>query len=461
MKGASVIASLQIDHSALVAFRDEVIGEVMRPGEPGYDEARTLWNAMIDRYPALVVRPENANDVAASILFARAQGLPISVKGGGHGVAGKAVVDNGLLIDLSSMQSVTVDPAARTATAGGGTTWGIFDTATQGHGLATTGGVIPSTGIAGLTLGGGIGLLMRKHGLSCDNLIAAELVTANGEILAVGEHERSDLLWALRGGGSNFGVVTSFTYRLHPVGPQVLAGLLFYPYTFAKASAQLYREFLRNAPDELGLNFGFGVFPDGSPVTFFFLSYNGPIEDGEKVIAPLRSFGPPLLDTIQPMTYTTAQSLVAEQHPHGRRNYWKSSFMDELTDDAIDIIIEHFRSAPSPAAGMFFEGLGGAFGRVDPTATAFSERTAAHNTLFMSGWYDPAETDKNIEWVRAGWAKLQPWARDTVYVNYVDAGQEERVASAFGPNIERLAQLKAEYDPENIFQSNHNVKPSR
>jgi FAD/FMN-containing dehydrogenase len=297
-----------LDDAAVRAFRAKLRGRLLRPADPGYDEARRVWNGMVDRYPALIARCAGAADVVAAVRFARAHDLAVSVKGGGHGVAGKAVCDGGLMIDCSPMRGIVVNPVRRTVRAGGGVTWGVFDRATQAHGLATTGGVIPSTGIAGLTLGGGIGFLMRHYGLSCDNLIGAKVVTADGEMLNADEAEHADLFWGLRGGGGNFGVVTSFTYRLHPVGPTVLGGAIAYPLADARAVARRYRAFTATAPDEVTTYLNFGSDPDGEPVVSLVVCYGGPPEGGEKVVAPLRAGGQSIADTVRWRPYLEMQS---------------------------------------------------------------------------------------------------------------------------------------------------------
>jgi FAD/FMN-containing dehydrogenase len=457
----SHVSSATAATDAMPSLASRLRGELLRPGDAGYDAARRLWNAMIDKRPALVARCLDAADVATAIAFAREEGLPLTVKGGGHGVAGKAVADGALTIDLSPMDEVVVDPGARTARAGGGATWGGFDAATQAHGLATTGGVIPTTGVGGLTLGGGLGMLMRRFGLACDNLLAADVVLADGRAVTASEDAHPDLFWALRGGGGNFGVVTSFAFRLHPVGPTVLGGLVVHPLAAAHEVCRFYRDFTAAAPDELTTYLGFATFPDGQRVVAAVAGYSGDLAEGERVLAPLRGFGRPLLDTVGPLPYVELQALFAPSYPPGLHNYWKGNFLAELTDAAIDVLVEQFAKAPSPQTAMGIEHLGGAVARVAPDATAFSERDARYSLLITPAWADPAETDRCIAWGRETWARIQPHAKESVYVNYVGLGEEDRVRAVYGANYARLAAVKARYDPDNLFRANHNIVPAR
>jgi FAD/FMN-containing dehydrogenase len=453
------IAMPTVDDSIVQSLRERLRGALLQQGDPGYDQARQMYNAMVDRHPALIARCAGVADVIASLGFAREQGLPISVKGGGHGVAGKALCDGGLVMDLAPMQGVRVDPVRRTARAEGGATWGVFDHETQAFGLATTGGVIPSTGIAGLTLGGGLGFLMRRFGLACDNLLSADVVTADGTLLTASQTEHPDLFWALRGGGGNFGVVTSFEYQLHLVGPTVLGGFIVHPLSHARDAARFYRDYVATAPDALGSYFGCATFPDGQQVAAMVVGYNGSPEDGERVLQPLRTFGQPIMDTVGPVPYVQVQEFFAPSYPSGRRNYWKSSFVRELGDEAIDVLIDRFAAAPSPFTGIGLEHLGGAVARVAPDATAFHQRNAPYTVVIAAMWDAAAETEANIQWARETWDAVRPWMEDSVYVNYLDAGEDGRVREAFGPNYARLAAVKAKYDPENVFRSNHNVLP--
>jgi FAD/FMN-containing dehydrogenase len=449
-----------VDDVAIQAFQESMRGEMLRSGDHGYDAARTIWNAIIDRRPGLIARCAGAADVIAAIRFAREQGLLVSVKGGGHGVAGTAVADGGLMIDLSPMNGIEVDVAGRTARAGGGTTWGEFDRETQAHGLATTGGIVPTTGIAGLTLGGGLGYLMRRFGLACDNLLSADVVTADGELLTASAEEHPDLFWGLRGGSGNFGVVTSLEFQLHPVGPTVLGGFVFHPFAQAREVARFYRELTATAPDEMTTYLAFATSPDGDPVVAFIACYSGRLEDGEAVLAPLRGFGSPLADTIGPLPYTEVQAFGAPLYPSGRLNYWKSNFLNDLGDGAIETLINQFAAVPSPMSAVAIEHLGGAVARVDPDATAFGDRSAPYSVVITGEWVDPQESERNIQWVRDCWQAVQPHAKESVYVNYLDTGEEDRVKAAYGASYERLAALKAKYDPANFFRHNHNVRPA-
>jgi len=456
----SAAARGSLDPAAVQAFQSGLRGAVLQPGDGGYDAARALWNAMIDRRPALIARCAGAADVIASIRFAREQGLPLTVKGGGHGVAGAAVQDDALLIDLSPMQSIRVDPVRRIARAEPGVTWESFDWEMQAFGLATTGGAIPSTGIAGLTLGGGLGFLMRKYGLTCDNLLAADVVTADGALLTVSAAEHPDLYWALRGGGGNFGVVTSFEYRLHQVGPTVLGGFVIHPLSEAGALWRFYREFAAAVPDEVWTIFALMFLPDGQPVAAVVVGHCGSPEDGERVAQPLRAFGQPLADTIGPLSYVELQALFGPSYPYGRCNYWKSGFMDALPDAAIEAMLEHFATAPTPYTVIGLEPLGGAVARVGAAETAFGHRSAAFAPVIECNWYDPALEARCVGWARECWAALGPYVSAGAYVNYVGGGEEERVKTVYGVNHARLAALKAKYDPDNVFCPNQNIRPA-
>ena len=447
-------------HPALIAnLRTRLRGPLLTPGMAGYDGARSLWNAMIDRHPAVIARCIDSADVQTAVSFAREHDLVVSIKGGGHNVAGNAVCDDGLMIDLSLMKGIEVDPDAQTVTAQGGVVWGEFDRATQQHGLATTGGAIPTTGIAGLTLGGGHGFLMRRCGLTCDNVLAASIVTADGALLSVSATEHADLFWGLRGGGGNFGVVTSFTYQLHPVGPLVLAGALVYPFDRARDVLQFYREFTANQPDELSVYAGMKTGADGNRVLALVIGYAGSLEDGERVLTPLRRFGRPIADLVAPMPYTALQELFAPAYPSGRRNYWKSSFLDTMSDAAIDTMIEQFAAVPSPFSTAAIEPMGGAVGRVGEDATAYSQRGARYNLLLSAGWVDPTEDEANIRWTRGFWHAMRPHSREDVYVNYLDVDEQSRTRAAYGTKYDRLVAVKTRYDPTNLFRMNHNIQP--
>jgi FAD/FMN-containing dehydrogenase len=449
----------QLETEALRELETALRGEVFRPGHPDYDPARTLFNAMIDKHPALIARCRTAPDVQRALEFAQRHHLPIAVRGGGHNIAGKALCDDGVVIDLSVMKEVRVDPAARTVRAGAGLTWGEFDRATQAHGLATTGGFISTTGIGGLTLGGGLGWLMRTYGLACDNLRSVEVVTADGQLrVADAEHE-PDLFWAVRGGGGNFGVVTSFEYQLHPVG-QLLAGVVFYPVDQARDALRFYRELMATAPDELMAYALFLTSPEGVPLFGIAACYVGPVETGERMLGPLRGFGRPVADLIQPMSYLQLQSMFDPGFPAGRLNYWKSSFLRELSDEAIDTLVARLAAFPSPLSAFALEPLGGAVSRVGVDQTAFPHRKVGFSLVIVSMWTDPAESARQIEWTREFWNAMQPFSSEAVYVNYLDTDEAERVPAAYGAaTYQRLRRIKERYDPENFFRSNQNIAP--
>jgi FAD/FMN-containing dehydrogenase len=448
--------------AALQGFTREFLGEVFRPGDERYDEARRVWNGMIDRRPAVIVRAANTEDVRRAIAFARAQGLPVAVRGGGHNAAGLAVCDDGLVIDLSAMRRVGVDPVHRIAWVDGGATWAEVDAATQAHGLATTGGLISTTGVGGLTLGGGIGWLMRRHGLASDNLIGAEVVTADGRIVRASERENADLLWGLRGGGGNFGVVTMFEFRLHPVGPTVLGGLLAHPLARAGEALRFYRDFVAGAPDELTVFAVLLVNPEGVPIVAFIPAYIGPIEDGERLLRPLREFGPPVADQVGPLPYTALQSMLDDGFPSGQQVYWRGDFLSELGDTLIDEAVARFAAAPSPLSALVVEQMGGAVARAGRDATAFDHRDASFNLAVIGRWSDPADAERNIAWTRGTTDAIRPFTSGGAYVNYLGVGEgADRVRAAYGPEkYARLVALKNTYDPTNVFRFNQNIPPT-
>lgn len=439
-------------------FKAQLRGELIQRGDPYYEKARKVFNGMIDKQPALIVRCAGVADVIAAVHFARDADILVSVRSGGHGVVGNAVCDEGLVIDLSSMKSVCVDPKRRTARAEGGVTWGDFDHETQAFGLATTGGIVPSTGIAGLTLGGGFGYLNRKYGLACDNLVSADVVTADGQFLTTSAEEHEDLFWGLRGGGGNFGVVTSFQYRLHPVGP-VLGGEIVYPLDQAKKVLRFYRDWSTAAPDEVRADATLLSGPDG-PALDIIVCYCGELGEGEKVLQPLRSFGSPMSDTVAPVPYATVQNLLTEVFQPGFLHYWKSGFVQTFSDDAIEAIVEFFAStAPEFFAAVAIEHLGGAVSRVGPQDTAFSHRDAQHSLLVLRMWQDSADSAANVEWGRRCFRVAEPFLKGGVYVNYLGDEGEARVRAAYGANYDRLAAIKKKYDSTNFFHLNQNIKP--
>ncbi len=457
------MGNVAFDTAAIEKFGASLRGELLRPGDDGYDGARKIYNAMIDRRPALIARCAGVSDVIRSVNFARESGLLLSVRGGGHNVSGNAVCDGGLMIDLSPMKGIHVDPEARVARAEPGVLWSEFDHETQAFGLATTGGVIATTGVAGLTLGGGIGWLMGSHGLACDNLLSVDVVTADGRLVTASDSQNPDLFWGLRGGGGNFGIATSFEFRLHPVG-QVLGGLLIHPLDGAVELIRFYDEFTRTAPDELGSVALFVTSPEGERVVAIAVCYNGPVEDGERVLKPLRDYGTPLADMIGPMPYTQVQSMLDEGFPPGQQNYWKSNFLGDLDDQAIELIVEHVRRCPSPGSAIAIEQFGGAVCQIGKDDTAFNHRDARYNLLIVGIWPDPSAGEENVKWVRDLWDAMAPYSSGGVYVNYLGQESDEgsgRIEAAYGPEkYARLVALKNKFDPTNLFRLNQNIRPT-
>ena len=450
-----------IEGTTVETFKTSLHGELLRPGDTDYDEARKVWNGMIDKRPGLIARCTGVADVISAVDFARTHQLLVSVRGGGHNIPGNAVCNGGLMIDLACMRSVRVDPVRRTARAEGGVTWGEFDHETQAFGLATTGGSVSDTGIAGLTLGGGLGWLAGKCGLTCDNLLSADVVTADGKLLLASASEHTDLFWGVRGGGGNFGIVTSFEYQLHPVGP-VLAGMLLYPFTQAKEALAYYRDFAKAVPDEVNTMGGLLTSPDGDLMAVIAVCYNGSLDAGERVLRPLREFGPPVADQIRPMAYREVQTQLDAAAVRGRRYYFKSSFMRSISDDAIDALIDRFANVPSPHTLVFFQQLGNAANRIGAQETAFSQRDALCEWGCLSSWVDPAADGMNIGWTRALAEAMQPFSSGGAYITQMGVEAEEgadRIKDAFGPNYEQLVALKNKYDPTNLFRHNPNIRP--
>jgi FAD/FMN-containing dehydrogenase len=439
-----------------------VRGRVLRADDDGFESARHIWNGMIDRRPRIIVQAAGAADVVAAVTYAREQNLPLAIRGGGHSAAGSSVCDDGLMLDMSLMKGIRVDPARRIARAEAGMTWADFDAETQAFGLATTGGVVSTTGIAGLTLGGGIGWLSRAHGLSCDNLLSVDIVTADGQLRRASADENPNLFWAVRGGGGNFGVVTSFEYQLHPIGPSVLAGLLVWPRPMAHDVLRAFREFTQGVPENASAYAGLGTSPDGLPIVVVIGFHNGPTEEGETLFAPLRRLGPPAADMMQSMPYTDAQKMLDALNPPGNRIYWKSSILRNIDDDVLDTIVDQSAAIPSPYSVALIEFYGGATNRVATGDTAYPLRDAMYSINAVSGWTDPAADTPNIAWSRDMWNAVQPFSPGSVYVNFLGVGDsgEDRVRAAYGPNYARLASIKASYDPTNLFNLNHNIKPA-
>lgn len=462
--------TVTLDEAAITQLAAGLRGALVRPDDAGYAEARRIWNGMIDRRPALIVRCRGAADVIQAVRFAREHRLLVSVRGGGHNVAGHAVADGGLMIDLSPMKGVHVDPRARTARVEGGATWGDLDHETQPFGLAAPGGVISTTGVAGLTLGGGFGWLRRKYGLSCDSLLSADVVTAAGQLATASETENADLFWALRGGGGNFGVVTSFQFRLYPVGPAVMAALVFYPIEAAAQVLRGWRDVMAKAPDEISSNAMLDTIPPtpewpealhGTPVAVVVAVYSGAVEEGQRALQPLRELATPLADISQPLPYTALQQLFDPLFPEGRQYYWKSLDLNRLDDAAITTLIAYADKRPSPQNLIDLWALGGAAGRVPAPATAFGDRSAPYTLVLNSSWGDPAQSQTNIAWTRELWGAMQPFSPGSAYLNFPGFGEEGEtlVRASYGANYARLARIKAQYDPDNLFRLNQNIPP--
>ncbi|GGH59679.1 FAD-linked oxidase [Comamonas phosphati] len=437
-------------------------GQLLQPADAGYEAARRVHNGLVDKRPALIARCLGVADVAAAIDLTRRLGLELAVRGGGHNVAGRAMVDGGVVADLSLMKGIRVDVQRGTAWAQGGVTWGELDRETQLHGLAVTGGVVSSTGIAGLTLGGGIGWLMGKHGLALDNLLSVELVTAEGQVLQASRQQEPELFWALRGGGGNFGVATGFEYALHPVGPAITGGLVVHPISCARTLLEFFRDSTRQLPDEHMLFATLAHAPDGSgmPVAALVTCHCGPLEEAEKAVLPLRQFAPPLLDAVGPMPYTQLNGMLDAGYPKGALNYWKSNFLTELSDAAIATMIDCFARCPTPMGQLLLEHFHGAVTRVDVSDTAFPHRSEGYNFLVLGQWTQPADTGACIAWTRETYARMRPFFAAGRYVNYLDDDEaDDPVAAAYGPNYRRLQQIKGRYDPANFFRMNQNIRP--
>jgi FAD/FMN-containing dehydrogenase len=450
-----------IPQSVLHNFRESLRGQSFLPGEQGYDAARTIPNAMIDRRPAIIARCAGAADVIACVRFAREHDLLVSVRSGGHSVAGKSVCDNGLMVDLSGMKGMRVDPVRQTVRAEPGLTLGEFDRETQAFGLATTLGVVSTTGIAGLTLGGGWGHLHAKHGLAVDNVIGADVVTADGRLLTATASENEDLFWGVRGGGGNFGIVTSFEYRLHEVGP-VLGGALFYPIAKAAEVLRLFGELAEVIPDELVMLAAAVTLPGDVPVFAVAACYCGALAEGEKALKPLRTFGAPMADIFAPISYVQMQRLFDPFFPPGRHTYVKSNFIRALNDQVIETVAEYANTRPSPHSfAPSIEHWHGAATRVAATDTAFPHRQHSYNFLAWSNWTDPSDSDKNIQWTQECWNAMRPFLVEDSYGNYVSDEGEAAARAAYGPNYDRLVALKNKYDPTNLFRMNHNIEPSQ
>jgi FAD/FMN-containing dehydrogenase len=434
---------------------------LLRPGDEGYDDARTVWNGNIDRFPAMIAKCHGVADVMASVNFARENDLLVAVRGGGHNAAGHGTCDGGIVIDLRPMKGIRVDPARRVATVEPGCTWAEFDHETLAFGLATTGGTVSNTGVAGLTLGGGEGWLMGQHGLTCDNLIGADVVTAGGQFMHASAAENSDLFWGLRGGGGNFGIVTTFEFQLHPVPPLVIGGLVVHPLERAREVLQFFREFSRDLPDEADAAAAMLTMPDGTRVVALILVYTGDLDTGEKILAPARAFGPPVADLVQPMPYAVRQSLLDDGvAAHGVQRYWKSAYDITFGDEVIEELASAAEDFSSPMSVLVVFRLHGVAARVPKDATAFALREPQWDVNAIAQWTDAAESEQHIAWVRDAWSRIEPHTNGNAYINHL-AGDDrpEKIRASYGANYERLAALKRKYDPSNLFRLNPNVSP--
>ena len=449
--------------AAVTELAGTFTGQLLQPNDAAYEDARKVHNGLVNKRPSLIARCRGVADVVDAVKLARKLGVEVAVRGGGHNVAGRATVDGGLMIDLMPMKGVQVDAQARTVRAQGGVTWAELNRETQLHGLAVTGGVVSTTGVAGLTLGGGLGWLMSKYGLALDNLRAVELVTADAKVLRANKDEHPDLYWAVRGGGGNFGVVTSFEFQLHPVGPTIVGGLVAHPFERARDVLRYFRDLTASLSDEFTLFAGLIHAPDGSgaKLAAMVTCHCGPLAAAEAAVQPLKAFGPPAMDAIGPMPYCQLNSMLDAAYPKGALNYWKSNFLSRLSDDAIDTIVDCFARCPTPMGQMLLEYFHGAATRVKPDATAFAHRADGHNLVILAEWMDPATSDRCIAWARETYSAMEPFRASGRYVNYLaDDEPGDPVAAAYGANYQRLQEIKAKYDPDNFFHVNQNIRPA-
>ena len=442
----------------LQSFKAAFRGQVLASEDAGYDDARKIWNASVDKRPRLIARCSGVADVVDAVTFGRTNSLLTAIRGGGHNVGGRGLCDDGMVIDLSRMRSVHVNPANSTVLVQGGATLGDLDRETHIFGLAVPCGIVPKTGIGGLTLGGGVGWLLRKYGMTIDNLLSCQIVTADGRVLTASPSEHEDLFWALRGGGGNFGVVTSFEFQARPVRT-VLGGLLLHPRNAAIDLIRFFRDYIEGAPDELTAYAALLHAPDGTPVTGVIACYCGPIADGERLLQPLRAFGTPILDAIQPMPFPMMQSLLGPSFPDGNHNYWKSTLQRDLPDEAIAAIVDHANRMTSPLSAVVLEYYGGAAGRVPNDATAYPHRDVPWDILFVAQWTDPMQTPAQRDWARSGEDILRPFSSNAHLLSALDVESEEVIHTAFGANLPRLSAVKRRYDAANFFRVNQNIRP--
>jgi FAD/FMN-containing dehydrogenase len=461
---------MKLDSAMVANFRTEIRGQVITAEDGGYEEARKIWNGMVDKHPVMIVKCSGNTDVIRTVNFAKRNGLQLSVRGGGHNVAGNAICEGGVVVDLSLMKSVRVDPENRVARVGGGALLGDVDHETQQFALAAPLGVVSKTGVAGLTLNGGLGLLSRKYGLASDNLIGADVVTADGNLVVANEHQNTDLLWALRGGGGSFGVVTSFEFRLHPVGPDIFIAIVLYPVEMASRAIRFFRDFMSKAPDEvMGLALLWSS-PDeehiphiyrGRPNIVLLGSYIGPVDEGEQALKPLRELAQPIADLSGQMPFVSAQQLFDADYPDGMRYYWKSTYLNILDDEVIQLLVDRASTRPSPISSLDVWVLGGAMARIDTTHSAFAQRSSPFMIGIESNWKNPAEDDANFEWARTLYQDLQKYSTGGVYLNFPGFAEEglSMIKKTFGENYDRLVEVKQKYDPDNFFSSNWNIIP--
>ena len=463
--------TIELDDAALAGLRSQLRGRLLAPGDDGYDTARTLWNGMIDKRPALIVQPSGAADVADAVGFARDHELSLAVRGGGHNIAGTAVTDGGLMIDLSALKGVRVDPAARTVEVQPGCVWAEVDRETQAFGLAVPNGLVSDTGVAGLTLGGGFGWTTRRFGYTSDNLLGADIVTADGTLVRASAEENPDLFWAIRGGGGNFGVVTSFTFRAQPVGPEVLGGMMLFSMARAREVIAAFRRLTERAPDELASLLVLRRAPPapalpeaihGAPVAIVAVCWTGAVEDGERHLEPLRELGEPLADLVGPKPFTAVQSMLDASSPRGRQYYWKSDYVDALTEPAAATMIANAEVMTSPQSAVLFMHLGGAANRLAEDHSATGPRDVGYVLNIQGAWLDPNEHDTHVRWVRDYWRAMRPFAKGRAYMNFFTADEgAERLREAYVPTTyRRLAEIKARWDPQNLFRLNPNIAPA-
>jgi FAD/FMN-containing dehydrogenase len=454
---------MSVDATTLAQLAPAFTGRLLQPHDAEYEDARRVHNGLVDKHPAIIARCRGVADVCDAVKLARALNLEVAVRGGGHNVAGHAAIDSGLMIDLAPMKGIHVDPRARVARAQGGVLWSEFNRETQVHGLATTGGVVGSTGISGLTLGGGLGWLMPKYGLALDNLRTAEMVMADGSVRHASATEDADLFWAIRGGGGNFGIAASFEFAVHPVGPMIVGGLVAHPHAKAIDVLKFFREQCASAPDELMLVAGLIGAADGSgaKLAAIVAAHCGPLPDGEAALRPFKAFGPPVMDAMGPITYCAQNALFDAALPRGALNYWKSQFLIDLSDEAIRALVDRFESCGSPMSQIIIEHNHGVSSRVPVSATACAMRVTGYNVAIISQWMDPRENASCIAWCRETFDALKPFLAETRYVNYLDHDETgDPAAAAYGANYSRLRQLKTQYDPENFFHANVNIRPA-